>query len=139
MLLYYTFGSWIGTISSHEWWKVKIDLIFQLRTLLNFFVLLRNRVSSGFKDRGLYETLYPFCIFFVWITFKRRDYELIRTEIGRLLRSDSFNSEIRVESILEEENRKPKARIKSDNKKEIILNKYQENKILLNEFKSKIQ
>ncbi|RNA12678.1 phosphatase 1 regulatory subunit 36 isoform X1 [Brachionus plicatilis] len=99
----------------------------------------KNRVSSGFKDRGLYETLYPFCIFFVWITFKRRDYELIRTEIGRLLRSNSFNSEIKVESILEEENRKPKIRVKSENKKESILNRFEENKNLMNEFKSKIQ
>ncbi|CAF0751464.1 unnamed protein product [Brachionus calyciflorus] len=124
----------------------------------------KNRVSSGFKDRGLYETLYPFCIFFVWITFKRRDYELIRTEIGRLLRSESFNSEIRVESILEEENRKPTTRITkripekrlTDSKKkkskeeidaekdaykkakDLILSQYAENKILLNEFKSKI-
>lgn len=97
----------------------------------------KNRVSSGFKDRGLFETLYPFCIFFIWITFKRRDYEQIRSEIGRVLRSDAFNSAIKVESILEEENRITQFDHRNRNK-EAILNKYEENRILLNEFKSKI-
>jgi len=60
------------------------------------------RVSSGFNDRGLFETFYLFCTFFIWILFKRRDFELIKSEVGRILRSNSFNSAIKVENILEE-------------------------------------
>lgn len=92
------------------------------------------RVSSGFNDRGLFETFYPFCIFFIWILFKRRDYELIKAECGRILRSNSFNSTVKVENILEEDKKIEKVRdiLKQ---KQAILDSYEENKALLDEFK----
>lgn len=92
------------------------------------------RVSSGFKDRGLFETFYPFCIFFIWILFKRRDYELVKLEIGRILRSHSFNSSVKVENILEEDKKIEVVRDISKNKVQ-ILNSYEANKSILDEFK----
>lgn len=94
----------------------------------------RNRVSSGFNDRGLFETFYPFCIFFIWILFKRRDYDLIKSEVGRILRSKSFNSSIKVENILEDEKKKKDTKDISKNK-QTILQAYEDNKKLLDEFK----
>lgn len=92
------------------------------------------RVSSGFKDRGLFETFYPFCIFFIWIIFKRRDYELVKSEVGRILRSHSFNSTIKVENILEEDKKIEVVKDISKHKNK-ILTSYEENKALLDEFK----
>ena len=62
----------------------------------------KKRVSCGFKDRGIFETLYPFCTFFVWITFKRRDYEIIHHEIGRMLRSEAFSNSMKFDNISED-------------------------------------
>jgi len=100
----------------------------------------RKRASSGFRDRGIYETLYPFCIFFIWITFKRRDYELIRKEIGRLLRSESFNSSLKVESILEDENKpvSPVRTVIHNSDKNSILSNHIEKKALFEDFQAKI-
>ncbi|OAF67521.1 Protein phosphatase 1 regulatory subunit 36 [Intoshia linei] len=52
----------------------------------------QSRVSSTYKDRNLFEMFYQFCIFCVWITFKREKFPIIESEIGRLLRSETFNS-----------------------------------------------
>lgn len=54
------------------------------------------RVSSTYKDREIYESLYRFCVHFVWIVFSRKEHELISKEVGRLLRSDVFNPALRV-------------------------------------------
>jgi len=51
----------------------------------------KHRSSYTRKDRSLYETLYTFSSFAVWICFRRKDYEMITQEIGRQFRSDSFN------------------------------------------------
>ncbi len=50
----------------------------------------------------LEKTMYPFCVFFIWITFSRRDYELIRQEVGRLLKSEAFNNGVKIENVLDE-------------------------------------
>ena len=55
-----------------------------------------SRVSSTYKDRSMYETMYSFLTFMVWIAFKRKEYEIVKKEIGRILRSDTFNPAIRV-------------------------------------------
>ncbi|KAK2152624.1 hypothetical protein LSH36_324g01008 [Paralvinella palmiformis] len=57
-----------------------------------------SRVSSTYKDRSMYETFYSFCTFLVWIAFRRREYEVVKKEIGRMLRSDTFNPAIRVKN-----------------------------------------
>lgn len=55
-----------------------------------------SRVSSTYKDRRMYEKLYSFLAFLVWIAFRRKDYDVCRKEIGRILRSDTFNPALRV-------------------------------------------
>lgn len=55
-----------------------------------------SRVSTTHKDRSIFETFYTFCTFVVWITFRRKEFEVIKKEIGRMLRSDTFNPAIRV-------------------------------------------
>jgi len=50
-----------------------------------------NRKSFTKKDRIFYETLYSYCCFIIWITFRRCDLEIIQKEMGRLFRSNSFN------------------------------------------------
>jgi hypothetical protein len=102
----------------------------------------KNLVSSGFKDRGIYETFYPYCTFLIWITYKRRDYELVRREIGRLLRSDAFNSKLKVENILDDDQQVNDTMIYSndlDTLKKEVLSKYEQNKAVLKEFREKIE
>ncbi|XP_070181319.1 protein phosphatase 1 regulatory subunit 36-like isoform X2 [Littorina saxatilis] len=55
-----------------------------------------SRVSCTYKDRGIFETFYNFCTFVVWITYRRKEFEVIKKEIGRMLRSNTFNPAIRV-------------------------------------------
>ncbi|XP_072095783.1 protein phosphatase 1 regulatory subunit 36 [Mobula birostris] len=47
--------------------------------------------SATHKDRQLFECLYAYSIYVAWVTFGRKNMDLIRDEIGRLLRSDIFN------------------------------------------------
>ncbi|XP_055956865.1 protein phosphatase 1 regulatory subunit 36 [Patella vulgata] len=61
-----------------------------------------SRVSSTYQDRSMFESFYNFCTFVVWITFRRRDFEIVKKEIGRMLRSDTFNPAIRVKYAQEE-------------------------------------
>lgn len=57
----------------------------------------KSRVSSTLRDRHVFEVVYKFCLFVVYITFKRKlPQDVIRKEIGRMLRSDTFNPAIRV-------------------------------------------
>ncbi|KAL0962472.1 hypothetical protein UPYG_G00340450 [Umbra pygmaea] len=55
----------------------------------------RNRVSSTYKDRKLYECLYSFFCYVAWVTFGRKDLRGIQEEVGRLLSSDTFNPALR--------------------------------------------
>ncbi|KAB5530979.1 hypothetical protein PHYPO_G00135600 [Pangasianodon hypophthalmus] len=58
----------------------------------------RSRVSSTYRDRHLYECLYSFFCYVAWVTFGRQDLKGIQTEIGRLLRPDTFNPALRAQS-----------------------------------------
>jgi len=62
-----------------------------------------SRVSSTYKDRSMYETVYHFCTFVVWITFRRREYETVNKELSRILRSDTFNPAIRIKNAPEQD------------------------------------
>ncbi|XP_059505409.1 protein phosphatase 1 regulatory subunit 36 isoform X2 [Stegostoma tigrinum] len=42
-------------------------------------------------DRQLYECLYSFCAYVIWVTFGRKSLDVIELELGRLLRSEIFN------------------------------------------------
>ncbi|KAK3093757.1 hypothetical protein FSP39_019782 [Pinctada imbricata] len=68
----------------------------------------QSRVSSTLKDRSMFETLYRFCEFFVWIAFRKKEYDNIRKELGCLLRSDTFNPAIRVKNAPDEKDLKEK-------------------------------
>ncbi|CAF3986900.1 unnamed protein product [Rotaria sordida] len=48
------------------------------------------RVSRTLIDRGYAELLIIFATFVVWITFERKQFELIRAEIGRIIRTNAF-------------------------------------------------
>ncbi|XP_054758372.2 protein phosphatase 1 regulatory subunit 36-like [Lytechinus pictus] len=61
------------------------------------------RQSSTKKDREIYETLYKFCVYLVWLVFRRKDHDLINKELGRILRSDVFNPALRVKNSPEED------------------------------------
>ncbi|XP_077997936.1 protein phosphatase 1 regulatory subunit 36-like isoform X2 [Glandiceps talaboti] len=56
----------------------------------------QQRVSSTYKDRDTYETFYKYCVYVVWVVFRRKEFELVNKEIGRMLRSDVFNPALRV-------------------------------------------
>ncbi|XP_058843990.1 protein phosphatase 1 regulatory subunit 36-like isoform X3 [Acipenser ruthenus] len=66
----------------------------------------KSRVSSTYKDRQLFECLYNFCAYVAWVTFRRKDLKGIQEEVGRLLRSDTFNPAIRVRQASEEQSKK---------------------------------
>lgn len=45
-----------------------------------------------------FQTLHHYCCFVVWITFRRKHFDLIKKEMGTTLRSDTFNPAIRVKN-----------------------------------------
>lgn len=51
----------------------------------------QRRSSNSHSDMILYEEIYEFLTFFVWVTFGRRSYKLIFIEISNMLRSQTFN------------------------------------------------
>ncbi|XP_029453965.1 protein phosphatase 1 regulatory subunit 36 isoform X2 [Rhinatrema bivittatum] len=61
-----------------------------------------SRGSATHKDRKFFEYLYNFCIYMAWVTFEHKNLQVIQEEIGRLLRSDTFNPDIREKNIPEE-------------------------------------
>jgi len=77
-----------------------------------------SRVSNTYKDRSMFETLYSFCTFVVWVTFKRQDFEIIRQEVNRMLRSDTFNPSLRPKH-------SEQGTIEDDESSEIVMHKKQ--------------
>ncbi|XP_067894342.1 protein phosphatase 1 regulatory subunit 36 isoform X2 [Heterodontus francisci] len=83
-----------------------------LRTLLNYFAaflykydlaskpsnIVTVMASSTHKDRKLFECLYSYCAYVTWVTNERKNLDAIESEIGRLLRSDTFNFARKVKS-----------------------------------------
>ncbi|NXL91541.1 PPR36 phosphatase, partial [Alectura lathami] len=61
----------------------------------------QNRMSCGKrkpslqKDRHFFEGFYNFCSLVTWLVFRRKHFQVIREEIGRLLCSDMFNPALR--------------------------------------------
>uniref|UniRef100_A0A8C6ISU8 Uncharacterized protein n=1 Tax=Melopsittacus undulatus TaxID=13146 RepID=A0A8C6ISU8_MELUD len=47
------------------------------------------------KDRSYFEGLYNFSSYVIWLVFRRKHFQVIREEIGRLLFSDVFNPALR--------------------------------------------
>lgn len=71
--------SWFESIRNHEHFVA----VKHLHSALEIHFLSRSRVSATYTDRAMFETLYAFCTFVIWITFKRKEYDMIREEIGR--------------------------------------------------------
>ncbi|KAM4690494.1 protein phosphatase 1 regulatory subunit 36 [Rhinophrynus dorsalis] len=65
----------------------------------------KNKASATSKDRRFYECLYRFCIYVAWVVFRRKDLSVIEAEVGRLLRSDTFNPALRPKDAPEESGR----------------------------------
>ncbi|KFQ74881.1 Protein phosphatase 1 regulatory subunit 36, partial [Phoenicopterus ruber ruber] len=53
------------------------------------------RKTSLQKDRSFFEGFYNFCSYVAWLVFRRKHFQVIREEIGRLLFSDVFNPALR--------------------------------------------
>ncbi|XP_021258265.1 protein phosphatase 1 regulatory subunit 36 [Numida meleagris] len=53
------------------------------------------RKTSLQKDRNFFEGFYNFCSYVTWLVFRRKHFQVIREEIGRLLCSDMFNLALR--------------------------------------------
>jgi len=49
------------------------------------------RISNSHRDLNLFEEIYSFITFFIWVAFGRRKYKLVSKEVGHLLRGDPFN------------------------------------------------
>uniref|UniRef100_UPI00398E50FD protein phosphatase 1 regulatory subunit 36 n=1 Tax=Pristiophorus japonicus TaxID=55135 RepID=UPI00398E50FD len=47
--------------------------------------------SFTHKDRHLFECLYTYCTYVTWVTYSRKNMDVIKSEVGRLLRSNVFN------------------------------------------------
>ncbi|KFV00666.1 Protein phosphatase 1 regulatory subunit 36, partial [Pterocles gutturalis] len=53
------------------------------------------RKTSLQKDRHFFEGFYNFCSYVAWLVFRRKHFQVIQEEIGRLLFSDIFNPALR--------------------------------------------
>lgn len=49
------------------------------------------RVSSTHQDKRMFENVYLFCVMFIWVSFRRQEYQKVCTEMGDMLRSKPFN------------------------------------------------
>lgn len=49
------------------------------------------RVSSTHQDKRMFENIYLFCVMFIWVSFKRQEFDRVRSEVGDMLRSKPFN------------------------------------------------
>ncbi|XP_075471011.1 protein phosphatase 1 regulatory subunit 36 isoform X2 [Ascaphus truei] len=57
----------------------------------------KSKGSATKKDRRFYESLYSFSIYIAWVVFRRKELSLIQEEVGRLLRSNTFNPALRLQ------------------------------------------
>nr|XP_023960929.2 protein phosphatase 1 regulatory subunit 36 isoform X7 [Chrysemys picta bellii] len=61
----------------------------------SFTAVMRRKTSSSQKDREFFECFYNFCTYVAWVVFRRKHFQEIQEEVGRLLRSDIFNPALR--------------------------------------------
>ncbi|KAG8126573.1 hypothetical protein E2320_021723 [Naja naja] len=58
----------------------------------------KKKISSSRKDREFFECLYNFASYVAFVTFRQKNLKEIQQEVGRLLRSNMFNSALRERS-----------------------------------------
>ncbi|XP_015721192.1 protein phosphatase 1 regulatory subunit 36 [Coturnix japonica] len=71
--------------------KVYGSLVLEKGTARGSGTSHRKRKTSLQKDRVFFEGFYNFCSYLTWLVFRRKHFQVIREEIGRLLCSDLFN------------------------------------------------
>ncbi|XP_072193967.1 protein phosphatase 1 regulatory subunit 36 [Excalfactoria chinensis] len=71
--------------------KVYGNLVLERGTARQSCTSHRKRKTSLQKDRNFFEGFYNFCSYLTWLVFRRKHFQVIREEIGRLLCSDMFN------------------------------------------------
>ncbi|KFV60111.1 Protein phosphatase 1 regulatory subunit 36, partial [Tyto alba] len=75
--------------------KVYCNLILRGGTAQQHHMPHGKRKTSLQKDRCFFESFYNFCSYVSWLVFRRKHFQVIREEIGRLLCSDVFNPALR--------------------------------------------
>ncbi|XP_040527956.1 zinc finger and BTB domain-containing protein 1 isoform X6 [Gallus gallus] len=75
--------------------KVYSNLVLERGTAQQSRTPRGKRKTSLQKDRNFFEGFYNFCCYVTWLVFRRKHFQVIREEIGRLLCSDMFNLALR--------------------------------------------
>ncbi|NXN65047.1 PPR36 phosphatase, partial [Himantopus himantopus] len=75
--------------------KVYCNLILERGMAQQRHMPSGKRKTSLQKDRSFFEGFYNFCSYVAWLVFRRKHFQVIREEIGRLLYSDVFNPTVR--------------------------------------------
>ncbi|NXQ83260.1 PPR36 phosphatase, partial [Nyctibius grandis] len=75
--------------------KVYCNLILQRGMAQQRHMPSGKRKISLQKDRSFFEGFYNFCSDVAWLVFRRKHFQVIREEIGRLLCSEVFNPALR--------------------------------------------
>ncbi|NXP08141.1 PPR36 phosphatase, partial [Thinocorus orbignyianus] len=75
--------------------KVYCNLILERGVARQCHVPSGRRKTSLQNDRSFFEAFYNFCSYVAWLVFRRKHFQVIREEIGRLLYSDVFNPTLR--------------------------------------------
>ncbi|NXJ69786.1 PPR36 phosphatase, partial [Rostratula benghalensis] len=75
--------------------KVYCNLILERVIARQRHVPSGRRKTSLQNDRSFFEAFYNFCSYVAWLVFRRKHFQVIREEIGRLLYSDVLNPTLR--------------------------------------------
>ncbi|NXJ00034.1 PPR36 phosphatase, partial [Psophia crepitans] len=75
--------------------KAYSNLILERGTAQQHHTPSGKRKTSLQKDRSFFEGFYNFCSHVAWLVFRRKHFQVIREEIGRLLCSNVFNPALR--------------------------------------------
>ncbi|NWW47540.1 PPR36 phosphatase, partial [Pedionomus torquatus] len=75
--------------------KVYCNLILEQGMARQCHMPSGRRKKSLQNDRSFFEGLYNFCSYVAWLVFRRKHFQVIREEVGRLLYSDVFNPTLR--------------------------------------------
>ncbi|XP_063803288.1 protein phosphatase 1 regulatory subunit 36 isoform X2 [Pseudophryne corroboree] len=76
----------------------------------------KSRASATQRDRRFYESLYSFCICAGWVVFRRKGLEVIEAEVGRLMRSSTFNPALKMNDAPPEPGRTTKKTTYAENR-----------------------
>uniref|UniRef100_A0A8C3KKN7 Protein phosphatase 1 regulatory subunit 36 n=1 Tax=Calidris pygmaea TaxID=425635 RepID=A0A8C3KKN7_9CHAR len=75
--------------------KVYSNLILERGMAWQHHVPSGRRKTSSQKDQSFFEGFYNFCSYVAWLVFRRKHFQVIQEEIGRLLHSNVFDPTLR--------------------------------------------